>query len=135
MNIAEIARPAVSALALAALAVSGTLFTRTEAAAPLPVYFAEPLGHVRLGPINVVGSPSYEAIVREVSAIAPELVRCAYATTRVTIYAHVRQRHVAQVTVFGDDAATTSCVEKIVAFMAIAVEEDVDLMIPVDLVK
>lgn len=143
--VAESARPAVSAIALAAVAVSAILAMRPSKATPTIVEDVEHTPHccdgstntgrVKLGPIHVVGSPSYETIMREVSAIAPELARCASTTTRVTLYAHVTQRHIAQVTAFGDDEAATSCVENLVAFMSFAVDEDVDLMIPIDLVK
>jgi hypothetical protein len=140
------ARSAVGALALAALAVSATLATRSSAEPAEPEFVFEPCrdGRPRLpsptsrasiGAIAVVGTPHYEAVVQAVTPLAAQFARCAGATTRVTIYAHVTNRVITQLAVLGDDENASACMHELLGIVGLPIDDDVDLMIPVDLMK
>jgi hypothetical protein len=123
------ARIAVGALALAALAVS---------AKPAPVV-TEPVlvttSYASLGAIAVVGTPNYERVVEALAPLEAHLDRCATVTTRVSIYAHVTFHNITELTVLGDDATAANCVRLVVLLRGLPVDDDVDLMIPVELVR
>jgi hypothetical protein len=143
------ARIAVGALALAAMAVSATFATSPPKPAPemIPTDIEDDPerckeaddddrapGYASIGAIAVVGTPNYEAAVREVQPLARQLSRCATETTRVTIYAHVASRHITQLAVLGDSEAAALCVRQLVNLVGLPIADDVDVMIPVDLV-
>ena len=131
------ARFAVGAFALAALAVSAR---RPAPVAPAAIECEAretrtAHGHARLGVISVVGTPNYEAAVREIEPLATAFGRCARETTRVTIYAHVSNQHITQLDVLGDSDDAALCVQQLVLLMGLPIADEVDVMIPVDLVR
>ena len=136
------ARIAVGALALAALALSATRATPAEPSEPIAMSCREgrnelpsPTSRASIGAVVVVGTPRYEAVVQVVKPLAAQFARCAGATTRVTIYAHVTNRTITQLEVLGDDDNATGCMHELVNILGLPIDDDVDLMIPVDLVK
>jgi hypothetical protein len=129
------ARIAVGALALAALAVSARPTPARVAPAVIErdASFAM-TGYARLGAIAVVGTPSYERAVAAIAPLERQLDRCAAETTRVTIYAHVTHQHITELAVLGDSEDAALCVQQIVGLVGLPIDDDVDVMIPVDLV-
>jgi hypothetical protein len=131
------ARHAVGAIALAALAVSANLAMRTPAKpVDVSVIIETPtLGHVSFGAIAVVGTPSYEAVVRNVLVLESAFARCAFTTTRVTIYSHVFEGQMTEVEVLGEDEQAAACVKAQVSWLGRDIGDEFDVMIPVDLVE
>jgi hypothetical protein len=147
VNLAELARPAVGAFALAALAVSATLALRRSVEERVvevrdlsntafeSCVRVEPMWRARIGPVAVVGSPNYEAIVARIMPLEPALSQCAFATTRVSIYMHVANHEWSNLTVLGGNAEIAACVRGVIDRLALGIEDDADLMIPVELVR
>ena len=144
------ARFAVSALGLAALAVSATVgyLVRAREEAPAPVRAVISCSGVlevgartrgaataKLGEIAVVGMPEYDRVVEEIRVSTPTFATCAlYGTGRVTIYAHVANGVVGDVTALGSNEQVGRCVTATVQYVSFpASSEPYDVMIPVEL--
>ena len=155
MTIAAItaARHAAGAIALAAVAVSAhALGARGNAKEPIvremeislePRIFhypndrrdRSPTRTAKIGTLTVVGTAVYDEVARPLVAAESIFEECASSTTRVTVYAHFRHGRVTEATALGLDEAAAECARKLVAGTEFSVGEEMDLMIPIDLVK
>jgi len=155
MNAAIIAaRPAAGAIALAVLAVSANALGVRGKAPEAPIvremeitleprifhYPNErrdrsPTRAAKLGTLTVVGTAVYDEVARPLAATESIFAECAYSTTRVTVYAHFSGGRVTESTALGLDETSAECARKLVDGMEFSVGEEMDLMIPIDLVK
>jgi hypothetical protein len=141
------ARYAVGSLGLAALAVSATVgyiaMTREKTADKHSMNFVvtcttgsapeRSLSHAKLGEIAVVGTSEYDRVVEEIAVYTPTFANCAaYGTGRVTIYAHISEGTVGDVTALGSNEQVGRCVTDSVQYVSFPAGE-YDVMIPVEL--
>lgn len=137
---ATTARHAVGACALAALAVSATLVARSRAAPPPPEEIVVELGRVpaaraRIGELVVVGSPAYEEVAWAVERAHGLFATCGDPYARVAVYAHVAGGRVTEASAEARDPRLATCVTNIVTRLRFPVADELDVMIPIDLVE
>lgn len=135
MNRAAItaARYAVSSIGLAALAVSATwMFSTRETPAVFVVESYLTYNHAFVRDVTVVGSPDYETVAARVRDLEPALTACALPVSRTTLYVHLDNGVVTNVTTVGDDAG--SCMAAVIERMTVSSLDEMNVMIPIDVV-